>query len=115
MYMRYRGGGVGHYTTRVDEPSAPMDHSVEIEEEQEEIMTTSGVEGYSRQAETEEGEVPESDEEDDEEEDVDENEDADAEDKSGLLEDEDGEEAEEGCEIELVREAFVEELGYTEL
>ena len=105
--MRYRGGGIGHFPTRVDEPAAPPDISTESEED-----PTVG------------GDVDAGEENEDDRDDLgSEDEDADNVEAEEDDVDEDGEEDEEDEEDDStlqsssirIREELVNHLGYSEL
>ena len=112
MYMRYRGGGIGHFPTRVDEPEPEPDpRSPEVVDETDETWTTHGSQSQD------EGLVDEDAEEDEEEGDPH------ALDGSEEIEYGDGLEEEEGeDDIDIIerdgtslRAEIREDLGYAEL
>ena len=111
MYMRYRGGGIGHFPTRVDEPE-PDPNSASLREQEE-------GEDYGEGATTEVGDPgnePEEDDEDEDEDNVDDEDSPEPEDGEGEESDDDEEEI---LDIEVdgiqLRSDLIEDLGFAEL
>ena len=119
IYMRYRGGGVGHFPTRVEEPPVPAEVITETEENDSNEMSGDSTGNGDEDEEDRRNEEEDGDESSDDEDMLDDEAEAEGQGDEGLEPFEEDGEDDENVDIELhgalVREALVDDLGFSEL